>query len=310
MKALTTTTVAPELSPLISDFSPLISTALSGLASHTRRVYEHHLSDFLVAFENAGQPFTRQFVLWFLDSKQPLGTSAYNQTLSAVKRLATEAAENRWLSHEIAQSIKSIPSKKRRGVRSGHWLTFEQAKAMIAAPDGKTSADKRDRAVLALLLGCGIRRSELSSLLWINYQRIDNAWHLVDIVGKGNRVRTIRVPGWVNAALVIWKLEIPVAGGFVVRAFHPNRTINGKLSESAIWNIVQHYAEKVGVVAAPHDLRRTFAKLARAGGAPLDVLQKTLGHASVQTTELYTDSGEDCNAGDFFDLGGKEETAL
>lgn len=290
------------------DLSQLISTALSGLASHTRRVYERRLTDFLTAFENAGQPFTRQFVLWFLDSKQPLGTSAYNQTLSAIKRLATEAAENHWLSHETAQSIKSIPSKKRRGVRSGHWLTFEQARAMIDAPDGKTLAGKRDRTVLALLLGCGIRRSELSSLLWINYQRIDNAWHLVDIVGKGNRVRTIRVPGWVNAALVIWKLEIPVAGGFVVRAFHPNRTINGKLSESAIWNIVRHYAEKVGVVAAPHDLRRTFAKLARVGGAPLDVLQKTLGHASVQTTELYTNSGEDCNAGDFFDLGRKEET--
>lgn len=78
------------------------------------------------------------------------------------------------------------------------------------------------------------------------------------------------------------------------------RTVNGSLSPSAIRDIVAHYARLIGVPnLAPHDLRRTCARLAREGGAPIETIQATLGHASIQTTERYIASTAASNAGDF-----------
>lgn len=83
----------------------------------------------------------------------------------------------------------------------------------------------------------------------------------------------------------------------------PSRGVNGELSPSAVRDIVRHYGELLGVRdLAPHDLRRTCARLAREGGASLECVQKTLGHASVQTTERYIASTEAARAGDFIKI--------
>jgi site-specific recombinase XerD len=79
--------------------------------------------------------------------------------------------------------------------------------------------------------------------------------------------------------------------------------MNGSLSPAAIRDIVQHYGTRIGVPALnPHDLRRTFAKLARQGGAELETIQRSLGHASLRTTEIYLESGDTANAGDFIQI--------
>ena len=80
--------------------------------------------------------------------------------------------------------------------------------------------------------------------------------------------------------------------------------VNGSLSPSAVRLIVRHYCARIGLPEVwPHDLRRTLARLSRDGGAPLEVVQATLGHASVQTTERYLGSTKAANAGDFVKLG-------
>ncbi len=79
--------------------------------------------------------------------------------------------------------------------------------------------------------------------------------------------------------------------------------VNGSLSPSAIRDIIQHYGASIGFPRlAPHDLRRTYARLARDGGAPLEAVQASLGHASVQTTEKYIQSTHAANAGDFIQI--------
>lgn len=89
----------------------------------------------------------------------------------------------------------------------------------------------------------------------------------------------------------------------VLRSVRRDGTINGSLSTAAIRNIVRRYGLAIGIPdLAPHDLRRTHARLAREGGAPLETIQHSLGHASVRTTELYTRSGLEANAGDFMQL--------
>ena len=89
----------------------------------------------------------------------------------------------------------------------------------------------------------------------------------------------------------------------VLRAVRRDGSINGSLSTSAVRDIVRRYGRATGVLdLAPHDLRRTYSRLARQGGAPMEVIQHSLGHASMRTTELYTRSGEEANAGDFLGL--------
>jgi len=91
----------------------------------------------------------------------------------------------------------------------------------------------------------------------------------------------------------------------VLRAVRRDGSINGSLSSSAVRDIVRRYGRAIGVPdLAPHDLRRTMAKLSREGGAPMETIQKTLGHASLRTTEIYTATGEEANAGDFLRLEG------
>lgn len=89
----------------------------------------------------------------------------------------------------------------------------------------------------------------------------------------------------------------------LLRSINQYGTINGSLSPAAIRDIVRRYGAQIGIPDLnPHDLRRTYAKLARKGGAPLETIQKSLGHASLRTTEVYLSTGEEANAGDFIRL--------
>jgi integrase/recombinase XerD len=88
-----------------------------------------------------------------------------------------------------------------------------------------------------------------------------------------------------------------------LRSVSQSGMINGSLSPAAIRGIVRRYGACIGVPDLnPHDLRRTCAKLARLGGAPLETIQKTLGHSSLTTTERYLQTGEEANAGDYIEL--------
>jgi integrase len=89
----------------------------------------------------------------------------------------------------------------------------------------------------------------------------------------------------------------------LLRSIKQDGTIGESLSPAAIRDIVRRYGSMIGIPdLSPHDLRRTYAKLSRLGGAPLETVQKSLGHASSRTTDLYTSTGEEANAGDFFSL--------
>ncbi len=168
-------------------------------------------------------------------------------------------------------------------------MTKEQAQTWLAAPDTRTLKGLRDRALLAVLIGCGLRRAEAANLSFEHVQQRDGRWVLVDLIGKRDKVRSVPMPNWTKAAIDSWSSRAGVASGLVFRAVNRGDRVAGdRVTPQAIRNIVAGYAEKLknnGV--APHDLRRTFAKLAYKGGAALDQIQLSLGHESIQTTEGY-----------------------
>src|SRR5258707_13564074 len=99
--------------------------------------------------------------------------------MSAIRKLAAEAADNGMLAPELAAGISRVKSAKSQGIRVGDWLSLKQAQALLSAPDATTTKGLRDRAIIALLLGCGLRRSELAALPVTHVQRRDGRWCLV-----------------------------------------------------------------------------------------------------------------------------------
>jgi integrase len=203
--------------------------------------------------------------------------------------LIATAADAGLVSAETAASIAQVRGARKLGVRVGNWLTKEQASLLLRAPDSGTLKGKRDRAVLGLLIGCGLRRAELAALDLADIQQRDARWVIVDLIGKGKRVRTVPIPAWTKILIDDWTAAAGLREGCLVRPINKKGCLAGNsVTAKVIWWIVLGYACELGFEnLAPHDLRRTCAKLCRASGGELEQIQLLLGHASVQTTEQY-----------------------
>jgi site-specific recombinase XerC len=133
-----------------------------------------------------------------------LAAGTINGRLAAVRRLAYEAADAGLLSPELAAGIRRVKGVKKLGVRLRNWLTAEEARRLWQAPGANTLKGKRDRAILAVLLGCGLRRRELADLDFRHLQQRGEHWAIVDLVGKGGHIRTVPVPSCVKATVDDW----------------------------------------------------------------------------------------------------------
>lgn len=260
----------------------------------TKRQYAKALVEF--AHWRQGRPFTRATVNEWRTSMEAAGLapSTVNQRLSAVRKLAREAASNGLIGSEQAAGITQVAGAKQRGTRTGNWLTKQQAQALIEAPAPATLIGRRDRCALALLVGCGLRRAELADLTFEHIQQREGRWIIIDLRGKGGRIRSIPVPSWVKAAVDNWSAACGFAAGRILRGMNRhNQITHDSLSGNAILNIAIRHGKEIGVEVKAHDLRRTCAKLCRKHGGELEQIQLLLGHASVQTTERYLGTKQD-----------------
>ncbi len=309
---------------LPADDDALFALVLDGVDSeHTRRAYRRALADFVLWYRTAGRPDLSKAIVqaYKVDLEKgraydaaatartgdlvhlrPQGAASVNLRLSAIRKMAVEASDNGLLPATIAGGIRNVKGARQEGTRSGNWLTREQAQDLLNAPDLTTLKGHRDRALLAVLLGCGLRRDEASRLTFEHIQQRDGRWAIVDIVGKRSKVRTVPMPTWAKMAVDSWAIELGMAlgglaenSGRVFRAVNRGDRLAGDaLTPQAIRDIVVDYAGRLGLGnIAPHDLRRTFAKLARRGGADLEQIQLSLGHASVTTTARYIGTRQD-----------------
>jgi site-specific recombinase XerD len=218
-----------------------------------------------------------------------LAPGTINVQLAAVRRLAYEAADTGLLSPDLAAGIRRVKGSKRLGIRLGNWLTVKEARTLWQLPDSRTVKGKRDRAMLAVLLGCGLRRGELTDLTLDHLQRREDHWAIVDLVGKGGHVRTVPVPDWDKNNIDDWLGAAGVSEGKLFRCVSWKGEIWGtEMTEKVVWHVVKQYASELGLLKiAPHDLRRSCARLCHGAGGELEQIQFLLGHVSVQTTERY-----------------------
>jgi site-specific recombinase XerD len=282
---LTAPVVAADLSGLI----PIVENAVT--SPNTKRAYRRALAAFFRWYHEAPVVgFSRATVQAYRAHLEAAAQSpaSINVELSAIRKLASEAEAMGLLDSLTAGGILRLPGVRKLGSHAGRWLTRRQAEELMALPDVKKLRGLRDRAVLGLLMGCGLRRDEVAKLRVETLQDRDGRPVLVDITGKGGRLRVAPVPVWSYRDLRAWLDAAQIAEGLMIRKLKAGQ-VAGEMGVSAmtIYNTVIKYSRRLGVDVRPHDLRRTFAKLARRGSATLESIQGALGHSQLGTTQIY-----------------------
>lgn len=292
---------------IINEWQTIVNLVVQSVTSpHSKRAYQRALDEFIEWYKlySDGGGFNKATINayreWLLDMGK--SRSSINQALAAIRKLAAEASDNGIIPPALAYGIERVKNVKQSGKRTGKWLSGDEAATLINAPrenDSNSLKSLRDRAILAVMVGTALRRSEVAALMWSHIQQREGRWVIVDMEGKGGRVRSVGMPAWVKATLDEWAEAAKCSSGFVFRAINKGGYISStSMTAQAIYNLVSGYG------LAAHDLRRTSAALALKGGADIRQIQAMLGHASVTTTERYLEPirSLQTTAGDFIQL--------
>ena len=279
--------------------SHLVQLVLDSVTSpHSKRAYRTGLEQFFAWWaatapvEPFGRPLVQRYRAHLEQNKKAPAT--INRSLAPLRKLAEEATFAGLLSAATAGGVRAVKGARRLGVRAGNWLGRDQAEQLLALPDRSSLAGKRDRVILALLLGGGLRREELATLTIGHVQQRENRWCLVDLAGKGQRLRTVPIPLWSKDAIDEWLQAVPFTEGLLLGKINKGgRFVGQGMTAPAIYGVVLRYQELLQVNVKPHDLRRTFGKLAHTGGARIEQIQRSYGHASLQTTKKYLGIDQD-----------------
>jgi integrase/recombinase XerD len=260
-------------------------------ALNSRRAYSIALDHFYQwYFSEHRAPFSKAIVQEYRTSLEKSGyaPSTIALHLSAIRRLATEAADNGLMDVQIAAGVCRARGPRRLGRRIGNWLGAQESAALINSTGAATVKGIRDRAILAIGIACGLRRGEIATLTMDHLQMREGRWVVVDLVGKYGRIRSVPMAHWVKQFIDEWCALVKITSGNVFRALDKvGRLKRDSLSGQAVYEAVKTHAARLGLRVSPHDLRRTFASLAHAADARLEQIQYSLGHGSITTTELY-----------------------
>jgi site-specific recombinase XerD len=278
------------------------SIVLAGIPnSGTREAYRFALSRFFSWYRaysaREGAKFDRTAIMAHLalPEVQSLASSTRNCALAALKRLSRELHYRQLITFETWQGIVDIRSEKQRSNKAPNWLTVRQLNELMTLPPNDLHG-LRDRAILAIVTGCGLRRTELCDLKVSNIEQRSGRWVFV-VKGKGGKTRFAPIPSGVKVAIDVWLKQraphyetgnVPATAYLICPVLQGGAMKDRRLSDDAVYKVIQEYGVKLGVPKlAPHDLRRTFARLTDDAGGNLRALSKFLGHESLTTTERY-----------------------
>jgi site-specific recombinase XerD len=201
-------------------FQALREMVLNSVASeHSKRNYAKALDEVFTLCANRSQGLSSALLMEYRATmlEKKLSASTVNVRLSAVRKLVGEAQRNGIINAEEAANLAGVPNLSQKGTRLGSWLTRDQAKELLTVPDRSKIKGERDYAILALLLGCALRRQELASLDVDDIQLREGRWVVADLRGKGGRVRTVAIPLWVKQAIDAWMVAAKIEKGRLLR---------------------------------------------------------------------------------------------
>ena len=231
---------SPKRVLALPDLEQAKTAVLNSLTSASgQRTYEHAIREFVAWY--CSEPrlaFNRTVVLRYrihLEQRH-YAPATINLRLAAVRRVAYEAADSGLRSPELAAGIRRVKGVRRLGVRLGNWLTPEQGRRLLEHSMPSTPRALRDYAMVAMLIGCGLRRAELLALTLESVQQREEHWVIADLVGKGGHMRTVPIPGWVKDAVDAWTDAGHITHGPVFRAINKAGRVLGRrhVSEGAL----------------------------------------------------------------------------
>src|SRR5215831_2619498 len=242
---------APKTVLKLPDLEQSKSAVLNSLTSpSSQRSYDHAIREFIDWY--CSEPrlaFNKTVVTRYRISleQRHYAPSTINLRLAAVRRLAYEASDCGLLSPDLAAGIRRVKGARRLGVRIGNWLTVPQSRTLLGESPSDSLRGKRDRAILALLIGCGLRRAELVGLGMEDFQVREEHWVIADLIGKGKHIRTVPVPMWAKRAVDEWTTAAAIKGGAIFRRVNRLGKIWGDgITPKAIWHIVKAAAKRGG----------------------------------------------------------------
>lgn len=221
-------------------------------------------------------------------------TATVNTYLSALKGVAREAWMLKLMDVESFQHIRAVRNLRGSRLPRGRALPPEEIRALFAACDADDSSiGIRDASMLAVILGCGLRRSEAVGLDISDVVTYERA---LRVLGKGNKERLAYMPAGTWQRLQRWIDDVrgEKDGPLFTRIRRFDTLTNDRLTDQAVYHILQVRQHQAGIVrCAPHDLRRTFATTMLDNGEDLITVKDAMGHASVTTTQQYDRRGEE-----------------
>lgn len=233
--------------------------------------------------ENVTLADLREFIVWVIE----LGMTPASQAriLSGVKAFYKYMLMEDLIQSDPSELLES-PKLQRKLPDT---LSYEDINRLIAAIDLSRPDGQRNKAILEVLYGCGLRVSELTELKLSNlYLDIE----FIKVTGKGSKERLVPIGSEAIKALKIWieqvRVHVPIKKGEEDMVFLNQR--GSRLSRVYIFMLIKQLAETIGLkkTISPHTFRHSFATHLVEGGADLRAVQEMLGHESITTTEIYT----------------------
>lgn len=231
----------------------------------------------------------------FMRQQLSAGKSAVsvNLYLCALKGVAKAAWQLELLNHDALDRIRSIKQVRVSRLPVGRALTYAESAALLAAAAGDDPQKIRDRAILTLFLGCGLRRAEVCGL---QMDKVDLFGGTIRLIGKGNKERKAFLTPDMQKTVATWLDVRTEAPGYLFGNFTVGRRlrVDRPLNPSSLSRILKKYCDAAGVdTVTPHDLRRTFATRLIDKNVDLVTVKNLMGHANITTTSLYDRRGED-----------------
>jgi site-specific recombinase XerD len=257
----------------------IIETWLHGKSPKTKKVYMIDINRFLEFFNHKHLGFiSEQELQFFVHTIEQTGLSAATRSriISSFKSLFTHAHRIGAIPFNVGGMIKS-PKKDEK--LSERILTHQEVMKILVAAEKK----KRDYTVIRLLYVTGIRISELCGLSWKNVKEREEGAQIT-VLGKGHKTRTVLIDQETHEHITALKDDEMLPGDPV---FISQK--GSALDPSSVWRMIKKHVKKAGIQAAvsPHWFRHAHASHSLDAGAPIHLVQQTLGHSNVATTGRY-----------------------